>query len=435
MPGIVAIVGRPNVGKSTLFNRLLGQRQAIVHQSSGVTRDRIYGLSDWNGVSFSVVDTGGIVPLSKDLFEKEIEKQARIAIEEADAILFVVDTVTGITDIDTNIARTLREANKNTLLVANKVDHYARIADTYEFYALGLGEPFPISAINGSGTGDLLDALIPMLPELEQETEQERLPRITIVGRPNAGKSSIANAILGQEKNIVTPIPGTTRDAISTPYSLFGLNFLLVDTAGLRKKARVQEDLEYYSVVRAIRAIANADVCILVIDATRGFEAQDQRIYDIIREQKKGALIAVNKWDLIEKENNTADEWVRHIKERVAPANDLPILCTSAITKQRVLKLFQQAIDVYNNCQRRIPTAQLNQALLPDIENFPPPATKGKYIRIKYVTQLPTATPSFAFFCNLPQYVKAPYKRFLENRIRHHFDFQGAPMQIFMRKK
>lgn len=434
MAGIVAIVGRPNVGKSTLFNRLVGSRAAIVDEQAGVTRDRIYGHCDWNGVEFSLVDTGGIVPQSEEIFEQAIKRQAEIAVEEADVVLFVVDVITGITDLDAWVARYLREAGKPTLLVTNKVDDFNRLADIYLFCSLGIGDPYAVSAINGSGTGDLLDALVPLLPGRVVETG-ESLPRVTIVGRPNVGKSSIVNALLGEERNIVTPVAGTTRDAVSTVYRQFGYNFLMVDTAGLRKKAKVEEDLEYYSVVRSIRAISMSDVCILVIDATRGFEGQDQSIFDLIQRQKKGVVIAVNKWDLVEKDSNTQGVWLEHIRKRMAPFVDVPVHFVSALTKQRVLKLLESAMAVYANMQRKVPTRALNDALLPLIEATPPPAMKGKYIRIKYATQLPTPVPSFAFFCNLPQYVKQPYMRFLENSIRANFDFQGVPIQIFMRRK
>lgn len=434
MAGIVAIVGRPNVGKSTLFNRLVGRRSAIVNEESGVTRDRIYGLSDWNGTEFMVVDTGGIVSNSDDVFEAAIRRQAELAISECDLVLFVVDVLTGITDLDQEVARYLRTVGKPVMVVANKVDEYGRLADMYTFYSLGLGDPYGISAINGSGTGELLDALVNLLPHKELES-REGIPRITFVGRPNAGKSSLVNALLGEERNIVTPIAGTTRDAINTLYDQFGFRFEMIDTAGLRKKSKVQDDLEYYSVLRAIRAISLSDVCVLVVDATRGFEGQDQTIFDLIRKQKKGVVIAVNKWDIVEKEPNITLKWQRYIKELIAPSDDVPIHFISALTKQRILKLLESVMQVYDNCSKRISTSQLNSVILPLIQATPPPSARGRYVRIKYVTQLPTGVPSFAFFCNLPQYVKAPYKRFLENTIRSQFDFCGAPMQIFMRKK
>ena len=434
MSGIVAIVGRPNVGKSTLFNRLVGGRTAIVHEESGVTRDRIYGHSDWNGKEFSVVDTGGIVVGSEDVFEKEIRKQAEVAIAECDAILFVVDVTTGVTDLDEMVARMLRESGKPCLVVVNKTDTANRIADGYEFYSLGLGDPYMLSAINGTGTGELLDRLVTLLPERSLDDESE-LPRITIVGRPNVGKSSMVNALADEERNIVTPVAGTTRDAIGSRYKKFGFDFIMVDTAGLRKKGRVTENVEFYSVLRSIRAIEESDVCILVVDATRGFEGQDQSIFDLILRNRKGVVIAVNKWDAVEKDSLSTKRVTEEIRERIAPFNDVPILFTSALTKQRVLKLLECAVTVCANRKRKIPTSKLNEALLPLIQAVPPPAEKGKRIQIKYVTQLPTAWPSFAFFCNLPQYVKRPYMRYLENQIREKFAFTGVPLQIFMRKK
>lgn len=434
MSGIVAIVGRPNVGKSTLFNRLVGARAAIVDEQAGVTRDRIYGKSEWNGREFSVIDTGGYVHGSDDIFEAQIRRQAEIAIAEADLIFFVVDVITGITDLDLAVAQLLRQSQKPTLLVVNKVDNHLRVADAYEFYKLGLGAPYQVSAINGSGTGEILDALVKMLPERE-EANQEGLPKFTIVGRPNVGKSSIVNALVGEERNIVTPIAGTTRDSIDTHFNQFGLDFLLVDTAGLRKRGKVDEDLEYYSVIRAIRAIEESDVCLLVIDATRGFEGQDQTILDTIVKNKKGVVIVVNKWDLVEKDTHTTELFAQQIRDTIAPFNDVPIFFTSAVTKQRILKMLEGAMHVYQNRTKRIPTSQLNEKLLTVIEQTPPPAYKGKYIKIKYVTQLPTPSPSFAFFANLPQYIRAPYKRFLENKLREFFDFEGVPVQVFIRQK
>ena len=434
MSGIVAIVGRPNVGKSTLFNRLVGGRTAIVHEESGVTRDRIYGHSDWNGKEFSVVDTGGIVVGSEDVFEKEIRKQAEVAIAECDAILFVVDVTTGVTDLDEMVARMLRESGKPCLVVVNKTDTANRIADGYEFYSLGLGDPYMLSAINGTGTGELLDRLVTLLPERSLDDESE-LPRITIVGRPNVGKSSMVNALVDEERNIVTPVAGTTRDAIGSRYKKFGFDFIMVDTAGLRKKGRVTENVEFYSVLRSIRAIEESDVCILVVDATRGFEGQDQSIFDLILRNRKGVVIAVNKWDAVEKDSLSTKRVTEEIRDRIAPFNDVPILFTSALTKQRGVKLLECAMTVCENRKRKIPTSKLNEALLPLIQAVPPPAEKGKRIQIKYVTQLPTTWPSFAFFCNLPQYVKRPYMRYLENQIREKFAFTGVPLQIFMRKK
>lgn len=434
MAGIVAIVGRPNVGKSTLFNRLVGHRAAIVDEQSGVTRDRIYGRTEWIGTEFSVIDTGGYVANSDEMFDREIRKQAEIALQEADVVVLVVDVLTGVTDLDSQVALMLRQAGKPTVLVANKVDDNVRRADAYEFYSLGLGDPYPISAINGTGTGEFLDRVVSLLPQGEIETD-DHLPRITIVGRPNVGKSSMVNALVGEERNIVTPIAGTTRDAIGSRYNKFGHDFIMVDTAGLRKRAKVNEDLEYYSVIRTIRAVELSDVCLLVIDATRGFEGQDQTIFDLIQRNRKGIVIVVNKWDLIEKNTHTTEEFTARIQQEIAPFTDVPIYFTSAITKQRLLKVLDAAIEVYEHRRQRIPTSKLNEALLPAIEAVPPPAVQGKYIRIKYVTQLPTPWPAFAFFCNLPQYVKAPYKRYLENKIREAFPFQGVPIQIFMRPK
>lgn len=434
MAGIVAIVGRPNVGKSTLFNRLVGHRAAIVDEQSGVTRDRIYGRTEWIGTEFSVIDTGGYVANSDEMFDREIRKQAEIALQEADVVVLVVDVLTGVTDLDSQVALMLRQAGKPTVLVVNKVDDNVRRADAYEFYSLGLGDPYPISAINGTGTGEFLDRVVSLLPQGEIETD-DHLPRITIVGRPNVGKSSMVNALVGEERNIVTPIAGTTRDAIGSRYNKFGHDFIMVDTAGLRKRTKVNEDLEYYSVIRAIRAVELSDVCLLVIDATRGFEGQDQTIFDLIQRNRKGIVIVVNKWDLIEKNTHTTEEFTARIQQEIAPFTDVPIYFTSAITKQRLLKVLDAAIEVYEHRRQRIPTSKLNEALLPAIEAVPPPAVQGKYIRIKYVTQLPTPWPAFAFFCNLPQYVKAPYKRYLENKIREAFPFQGVPIQIFMRPK
>ncbi len=434
MGNIIAIVGRPNVGKSTLFNRLTKTKQAIVDEASGVTRDRLYGKAYWNGKDFSVIDTGGYAINSDDIFEEEIRKQVLIAIEEADIILFVVDVMTGITDYDSMVADLLRRTNKKVLVVANKVDTHERQADVSEFYALGLDEIFPLSSINGSGTGELLDHLIEILPEKPVE-EEITLPKFTIVGRPNAGKSSIVNAFIGEDRNIVTPISGTTRDAIFTRYNKFGHDFFLVDTAGLRKKAKVTEDLEFYSVMRAVRAIENSDVCLLMIDATRGFESQDQKIFSLIERNKKGVVVLVNKWDLVEKDNGSTKKYEEMVRQEVAPFTDFPIIFTSAVTKQRIHKALESAVEVYDNMTRKVSTSQLNDFLLPLIENYPPPATKGKYIKIKYITQLPTPTPTFAFFCNLPQYVKEPYKRFLENKIREQWNFSGVPVTIVMRSK
>ena len=435
MSNIVAIVGRPNVGKSTLFNRLIGKRRAIVNEESGVTRDRNYGKSEWNGKEFSVIDTGGYVCNSEDIFEEEINKQVLLAIDEADVILFMVDTETGITDLDQNFARLLRNINKPVYVVANKVDNSEQLYDAQEFYRLGIGEElFCISSMSGSGTGDLLDKVVSHFQESTVE-DTDHLPRITIVGRPNVGKSSTINALLGQERNIVTDITGTTRDTLNTRYTQFGYDFVLVDTAGVRKKAKVNEDVEFYSVMRSIRAIEDSDVCLLLLDATRGMEAQDLNIFHLIERNQKGVVIVVNKWDLIEKDNKTLLQYENDIREKISPFRDVDIIFASALTKQRLLKALETALRVYENRQQKIKTSELNKVMLEAIENYPPPATKGKFVKIKYVAQLPTHAPSFAFYCNLPQYVREPYKRFLENKIRENWDFKGVPMQIFMRKK
>ncbi len=438
MSNIVAIVGRPNVGKSTLFNRLVGMRQAIVDEMEGVTRDRHYGTSDWNGKEFSVIDTGGYAINTDDVFEEEIRKQVIIAIEEADAILFMVDVVTGITDLDDEVALLLRKSGKKVFLVVNKVDNADRIFDSHVFYGLGLGDPYCISSMSGSFTGELLDDLVAGFEKDDPQEEEEipEIPRITIVGRPNVGKSSLTNALLGSERNIVTPVAGTTRDSIETRYSKFGLDFFLVDTAGLRKRTKVKEDLEFYSVMRSIRAIESSDVCVLMLDATMAVEAQDLSIFNLIIKNKKGCVLVVNKWDLVaNKETNTMKEYKQNIERRIAPFTDLPIIFTSVVNKQRIFDVLQAAIKVAENRKKRISTAKLNDTMLEIIANYPPPAIKGKYVKIKYITQLPTRTPSFAFFCNLPQYVKEPYKRFLENKLRDNFDFTGTPIQIFLRQK
>ena len=433
---LVAIVGRPNVGKSTLFNRLVGMRQAIVDEVAGVTRDRHYGKCDWCGHEFSVVDTGGWSSGSDDAFEEEIRKQVVIAIEEADLVLFMVEASTGITDYDAEIADLLRRSKKPVVLCVNKVDNGEKVYDTYQFYSLGLGEIWSISAANGSGTGDLLDEVVRLLPE-EKPVEDPfaGLPHIAIVGKPNVGKSSLTNALLGEERNIVTPVAGTTRDSISSHYNKFGHEFILVDTAGMRRKNRVSEDLEFYSVMRAIRAIEHSDVCILMVDAASGIEAQDMAIFNLIRKNKKGCVVVVNKWDTIEKDSKTMKAYTDSISKRLAPFNDVPVIFTSVINKQRILDVLDAAANVYNNYSQKIQTSVLNEVMLPEIENYPPPAWKGKYVKIKFITQLPTAAPSFAFFCNLPQYVKEPYKRFLENKLREHFSLTGCPIQIFIRQK
>ncbi len=432
---IVAIVGRPNVGKSTLFNRLVGMRQAIVDEMAGVTRDRHYGKTDWNGREFSVIDTGGYAVNTDDVFEADIRKQVLLAIDEADMILFMTDVTTGVTDFDTIVADILRRSKKKVLLLVNKVDNLERSYGVHEFYSLGVGDPWPVSSMSGSGTGDLMDEILKHLPEETEQVEEKRLPHIAIVGKPNVGKSSLTNALLGEERNIVTPVAGTTRDAISAYYNKFGYEFMLVDTAGLRKKTKVKEDLEFYSVMRSVRTIENADVCVLMLDAEQGVEAQDMSIFNLIIRNKKGCVVVVNKWDLIAKETNTMKEYKEVILKRLAPFTDVPVIFTSVTGKQRILDVLQAAAKVYENRSKRVPTSRLNEALLPEIENYPPPATKGKYIKIKYITQLPTPVPSFAFFCNLPQYIREDYKRFLENKLRQHFDFNGCPIQLFLRKK
>lgn len=434
MGNIVAIVGRPNVGKSTLFNRLVQRREAIVDALSGVTRDRHYGKTDWNGHEFSVIDTGGYVLGSDDVFEAEIDKQVELAIDESDAILFMVDVETGVTGMDEDVSKLLRKVKKPVFLVVNKVDNSKRAQDAVEFYNLGLGDYHTIASINGSGTGDLLDALVEALPE-EMQFEDSELPRFAVVGRPNAGKSSFINSLIGEERYIVTDIAGTTRDAIDTKYNRFGFEFNLVDTAGIRRKAKVKEDLEFYSVMRSVRAIENSDVCLLLVDAQRGFDGQVQNIFWLAQRNNKGIVILINKWDLVEKETQTIKGFQTYIKKHIEPFTDVPIIFISAITKQRIFKAIETAVGVYKNRSRRIKTSQLNDDLLPIIQKTPPPALKGKYVKIKYVMQLPTPQPQFAFFCNLPQYVKEPYKRFLENKLRSIYDFCGVPINIFMRKK
>ncbi|MAZ54374.1 MAG: ribosome biogenesis GTPase Der [Flavobacteriales bacterium] len=434
MGNIVAIVGRPNVGKSTFFNRLIQKRQAIVDSVSGVTRDRHYGKTDWNGKEFSVIDTGGYIVGSDDIFEGEIRKQVDLAIEEANAILFLVDAQQGVTDMDMTVAKHLRKSDKPVFLVANKVDNGQIMQEAVELYALGMGDYFCISSINGSGTGELLDELIAKLPNAEAEEDSD-LPRFAIVGRPNVGKSSFVNALVGEERNIVTDIAGTTRDSLDTHYTKFGHDFVLVDTAGVRKKKKVSEDLEFYSVMRSIRSIEYSDVCLLLIDATLGFESQDQSIFHLADKNRKGIVILVNKWDLVDKDTHTTKAYEAAIREKIAPFTDVPILFISALSKQRLLKALEIAIKVSEDRKARISTSKLNDVMLPFIEQNPPPATKGKYIRIKFCTQLPTKTPTFAFFANLPQYIKEPYKRYIENKLRESFNFSGVPLQIFFRKK
>mgnify|MGYP002351003927 FL=1 len=436
MNNIVAIVGRPNVGKSTFFNRLIQRREAIVDSVSGVTRDRNYGKSEWNGKEFSVIDTGGYIKGSDDIFEGEIRRQVELAIDEADVIVFVTDVEEGITPMDEEVAKLLRKVTKPVLLAVNKVDNAMREKDAVEFYNLGLGEYFTIAGMSGSGTGELLDALVDLLPEAQAPDENaEQLPRFAVVGRPNAGKSSLINALIGEDRFVVTDIAGTTRDAIDTTYNRFGFSFNLVDTAGIRRKAKVKEDLEFYSVMPSVRAIEHSDICILVIDATRGFEGQDQSIFWLAEKNRKGVVILVNKWDLVEKETMTTRDYERQIREELQPFSDVPILFVSALTKQRLIKALETAVRVYDNRKQRIATSKLNELMLPIIENYPPPALKGKYVKIKYCMQLPTQTPQFVFFCNLPQYVKEPYKRYIENKLREHYDFSGVPIDIYFRQK
>jgi GTP-binding protein len=436
MNNIVAIVGRPNVGKSTLFNRLIQRREAIVDSVSGVTRDRNYGKSEWNGKEFSVIDTGGYIRGSDDVFEAEIRKQVELAIDEADVIIFVVDVEEGITPMDDAVARLLRKVTKPVLLAVNKVDNSMREKDAIEFYNLGLGEYYTFASISGSGTGDLLDALIDAFPIKPEPTQEElELPRFAVVGRPNAGKSSFINALIGKERYIVTDIAGTTRDAIDTKFDRFGFEFNLVDTAGIRRKAKVKEDLEFYSVMRSVRAIEHADICILIIDATRGFEGQDQSIFWLAEKNRKGVVILVNKWDLVEKDTMSTRDYEAKIREELMPFVDVPILFVSALTKQRLLKALEATVQVFENRKQRIPTSKFNDYMLKVIEGYPPPALKGKYVKIKYCMQLPTPTPQFVFFANLPQYVKEAYKRFLENKIRENWDFSGVPIDIYIREK
>lgn len=436
MNNIVAIVGRPNVGKSTFFNRLIQRREAIVDSVSGVTRDRNYGKSEWNGKEFSVIDTGGYIKGSEDIFEAEIRRQVELAIDESDVIVFVVDVEEGITPMDEEVAKLLRKVTKPVLLAVNKVDNAMREKDAVEFYNLGLGEYYTIAGMNGSGTGELLDALVNLLPEAEAPDEDAvALPRFAVVGRPNAGKSSFINALIGEDRYIVTDIAGTTRDAIDTKYNRFGFEFNLVDTAGIRRKAKVKEDLEFYSVMRSVRAIEHSDICILVIDATRGFEGQDQSIFWLAEKNRKGVVILVNKWDLVEKDTMSTRDYERKIREELQPFTDVPILFVSALTKQRLLKALETSVEVFENRKQRIATSKLNETMLPIIENMPPPALKGKYVKIKFCMQLPTPTPQFVFFCNLPQYVKEPYKRFLENKMREIYNFSGVPIDIYFRQK
>ncbi len=439
MGQLVAIVGRPNVGKSTLFNRLTETRQAIVDETAGTTRDRQYGKVDWSGREFSIVDTGGWVVNSEDIFEGEINKQVALAIEQADVILFVVDAINGVTDLDDHVAEILRKSKKSIILVANKVDSNEWLYNVPEFYSLGLGDPYPVSAVSGYGSGDLLDEVIKRLPNINDNEEEqlENIPKFAIVGRPNAGKSSLINAFIGEDRNIVTNIAGTTRDSIYTRYNKYGFDFYLVDTAGIRKKQKVNEDIEYYSVIRSIRAIEASDVCILMIDATRGIEAQDSNIFSLIQRNKKGLVVCVNKWDLVENKSLEAIKFFEAaIRERFAPFTDFPIIFTSALTKQRIYKVLETAVEVYQNRLRLVPTSQLNNIMLEAIATYPPPANKGKYVKIKYVTMLKgSPVPTFIFFCNLPQWVKEPYRRYLENKIRANWEFHGTPINVYMREK
>lgn len=436
MSSIVAIVGRPNVGKSTLFNRLIKRREAIVDSVSGVTRDRHYGKSEWNGKEFSVIDTGGYVIGSDDIFEEEIRKQVQLALDEADIILFVVDVEQGITPMDDAVAKILRQVEKPLFIAVNKVDNAMRAADAVEFYNLGLGDYHTISSVNGSGTGDLLDAIVEEIPApFDDEKQENELPRFAVVGRPNAGKSSFINALIGEDRNIVTNIAGTTRDSIDTKYNRFGFEFNLVDTAGIRKKSKVKEDLEFYSVMRAVRAIEHCDIAIVMVDATRGFEGQDEKIFWLAEKNRKGVVILVNKWDLVEKETNTMRDFENKIRKTIEPFTDVPIVFISALTKQRIFKAIETAVEVHENRKRKIQTSKLNETMLEIMQQTPPPATKGKFIKIKYCMQLPTHTPQFAFFANLPQYIRDPYRRFVENKLREHYNFEGVPISIYFRQK
>lgn len=435
MSGIVAIVGRPNVGKSTLFNRLTGQRSAIVDDVSGVTRDRHYGKAEWGKTEYTLIDTGGYVVNSEDIFESSIRKQVELALEEADVLLFVVDVTTEITDLDDEFLRVIRRSSKPVLCVVNKCDNADRIMESSLFYGLGFDEVFPVAATSGSGTGELLDKLVELLPSGNESIEDDGLPKIALVGRPNVGKSSLCNALLGEERNIVTDIAGTTRDTIHTRYNAYGKEFIILDTAGVRKKSKVSENIEFYSVMRSIRAIEDCDVMLLVLDAQLGFESQDMNLFALAQRNGKGIMILVNKWDLIEKDHKTLEAYKKDIQRRIEPFTDMPILFISATQKIRIFQAVEKALEVYDNMSRKISTSKLNDLLLPIIENTPPPSRKGKYIKIKYITQLPTKKISFAFFCNLPQYIDEAYKRFLENRLREHFNFEGVPINIFFRKK
>ncbi len=434
MSRIAAIVGRPNVGKSTLFNRMTESRDAIVNEVSGVTRDRHYGKVLWNGIEFSVVDTGGFVEGSEDVFESEINRHVQQAISEADVIIFMVNVEDGIHELDRSVAGMLRKIQKKVITVVNKVDNNSRLLDAAEFYGLGLGDYFPISSINGSGTGDMLDEIVRHMPEKAEEPTPE-IPRVAVVGRPNVGKSSLANALLGEDRNIVTPVAGTTRDSIDTIYNKFDTKFVLIDTAGLRKKSRIDEDIEFYSILRSIRSIEDSDLCLLLVDATRGMESQDLYILSVIQKNNKGVIFLVNKWDLVEKDTQSTKNFEDELRSRTAPFTDYPVLFISAKTRQRIHNVLELIMKVYENRRRKISTSQLNEIMLPLIESTPPPALKGKHIKIKYITQLPSAYPTFAFFCNYPQYIKDPYRRFIENRMRENFELSGAPVKIYFRKK
>lgn len=431
----VAIVGRPNVGKSTLFNRLLEQRKAIVEDTPGVTRDRQYGIADWNGKNFYIIDTGGFVPDSTDVFEREIRKQVQVAVEEASSILFVVDAATGMTDLDDAMADILRRSTKPVFLVVNKVDNNERLLEASEFYSLGFENVFFISSISGSGTGDLLDAVTDLIKDEGGANEEEGLPKFAIIGQPNVGKSSLLNALIGEERTIVSDIAGTTRDTIHTRYNLFQKDFVLIDTAGIRRKSKVHEDLEFYSVIRAIKALDEADVCLLLLDAEKGITAQDLTIYSLAAKKGKGIVVLVNKWDLLEKETNTARDYEKELRQRMAPFNDVPILFISAKEKTRILKAIEAGLDVYENRNRKIPTSQLNEVMLKAIESYHPPVIRGNPVKIKFISQLPTTVPSFAFFCNFPDDIKVPYRNYLENKLRENYDFKGVPIRIFFRKK
>jgi len=434
MSNIIAVVGRPNVGKSTFFNRMINRREAIVDSTSGVTRDRHYSKCDWNGKSFTLIDTGGYIENSDDIFQKEIDKQVNIAIDEADAIIFMVDVNDGLTGMDLNISKRVRKSKKSIFLVVNKVDNSNKLKITGEFYELGFDPIYPLSSINGSGTGELLDDIVLSLNNDKSENEAD-IPKFAVVGRPNAGKSSYINCLIGEERNIVTEKAGTTRDSIYSRYNLFGFDFNLVDTAGIRRKSKVKENVEFYSVIRSIRSIEYSDVCLLIVDVTRGFDGQVQNIFWLAHRNHKGIVILINKWDLIDKKKTTIKDFEKIIKEQISPFEDVPIIFISSLNKQRVFKSIEKAVEVYNNRKKRISTKELNNYLLPIIEKFPPPSSKGKYIKIKFCNQLPTFHPQFIFFCNLPQYLKDPYKRFLENKLREKYDFNGAPIQIFFRKK